>query len=534
MKITVHLRNVLKMRMTMLPALLRHHIRSFCSHCRDPPATQIRIYSCKDRTKVPLQLENPPSPSSFASFYTCGPTVYDSAHIGHASCYVRVDILQRILRDHFRVRLVTAMNVTDIDDKIIARASEDGKSWVDVSRYYEQEFWSDLEALNVRLPDVRLRVTDHIPAIIGFIEGLIRGGFAYMSKDRSIYFETSKYPEYGKLQNIPAEEAPKGGKKSAADFALWKAVKPGEPSWESPFGPGRPGWHIECSTLASQIFGKHLDFHAGGLDLRFPHHENEEAQSCCYHGVPDWVHHWIHTGQLHLEGHTAKMSKSLKNTVSIGELLKRNSPDEFRMLCLLSHYRSAIEFGDQSMTVATNVLRKFHSFFADSKAYVDGLKPATAINAPDLQQNLQQVNHKIDDFLANDFNTASVVTSLGDLASAVQKSTNQKPPESVQASETGTVQALTNYIRDKLNLFGLSSFNEGSTNSKASTSKHSELTGNLIESVVQIRNSVRGQAIEAKDRRLFAVCDHMRDELRKAGVEVKDHGRTSSWSFVKR
>uniref|UniRef100_A0A8D8BT73 cysteine--tRNA ligase n=1 Tax=Culex pipiens TaxID=7175 RepID=A0A8D8BT73_CULPI len=518
------------MRMTMLPNL--RHIRQFCSRSRlRVPPQQIRIYSCKERAKVPLQLAS--DPCSFTSFYTCGPTVYDSAHIGHASCYVRLDILQRILRDHFRLRLVSAMNITDIDDKIIKRAGEDGRPWQDVSRRYEQEFWGDLQRLNVRLPDIRLRVTDHIPAIVSFVEALIREGFAYKSSDQSVYFETSKYSQYGKLQNIPTvEESASESKKSAADFALWKAAKPGEPSWESPFGPGRPGWHIECSTLATQIFGKRLDFHAGGLDLRFPHHENEEAQSCCYHGVQDWVQHWIHTGQLHLEGQTAKMSKSLKNTISIGELLERSSADEFRMLCLLSHYRSAIEFGDQSMTVATNVLRKFHSFFDDSRAYVGGVKPATVIDSGDLQSTLQEIDLKIDDFLRNDFNTASAITSLGDLTSVVHKSINQKPPEAVQSSESGTVQAITNYIRDKLNLFGLESLSESSRS--GSNSKDPDITGQIIDSVVQIRNSVRGQAIDGKDRRLFAVCDQMRDELKQAGVEVKDHGRNSSWSFAKR
>uniref|UniRef100_A0A8W7PI34 cysteine--tRNA ligase n=1 Tax=Anopheles coluzzii TaxID=1518534 RepID=A0A8W7PI34_ANOCL len=339
----------------------------------------LRLYDGRLKEKFALQI-HPSKP--YLSFYTCGPTVYDSAHIGHASCYVRLDIVQRILRHHFHLPLVTAMNITDIDDKIIARALEQQVDWQQLARRYEDEFWSDLQRLNVRAPDVKLRVTDHIPAIVRFVQTLVEKGFAYSTADGSVYFETAKYERYGKLQKViiePESNASKGQKRHQSDFALWKASKPGEPFWTAQgFAKGRPGWHIECSTLASHLFGRTIDFHAGGLDLRFPHHENEETQSCCYHGVPDWVTHWLHTGQLHLEGQTHKMSKSLKNTVSIGELLGAYSADEFRMLCLLSHYRIAIEYGPEAMETARNVLRKFASFFSDAKAYIDGLKPATS------------------------------------------------------------------------------------------------------------------------------------------------------------
>ncbi|XP_021706185.1 probable cysteine--tRNA ligase, mitochondrial [Aedes aegypti] len=513
---------------------MMHHLRltrRFCTKVHNSDAA-IRIYSCRFREKVPLQL---PSPARITSFYTCGPTVYDSAHIGHASCYVRLDILQRILKDHFGLRLVTAMNITDIDDKIIRRAAEVGKPWTDIARHYEQEFWTDLQRLNVRPPDIKLRVTDHIPRIVAFIEQLIAKNYAYKSSDGSVYFETANYPQYGKLQNIPTEQqSSPESKKSAADFALWKAAKPGEPSWPSPFGLGRPGWHIECSTLATQIFGRQLDFHAGGLDLRFPHHENEEAQSCCYHGVDDWVHYWIHTGQLHLEGQTHKMSKSLKNTVSIGELMGKYSADEFRMLCLLSHYRSVIEFGDDSMTVATNVLKKFRSFFGDCRAYVEGVKPAGMIDSGALHGKVQEVDEKIEEFLRNDFNTASVVTSLGDLASTVNKSINQgnSGDAAIVASESGVVQAMMNYIRGKLTLFGLLEFDEERKISSGSGDGHS--IEQVIESMVQIRGAIRVQAMDSKDRRLFAICDQIRDRLKEVNVEIKDHGKSSSWSYVKR
>ncbi|XP_049295504.1 probable cysteine--tRNA ligase, mitochondrial [Anopheles funestus] len=502
----------------------------------------LRLYDGRLKEKVPLQIQHG---KPYISFYTCGPTVYDSAHIGHASCYVRLDILQRILRHHFQLPLVTAMNITDIDDKIIVRAQEQQTNWQQLARKYEDEFWSDLKKLNVRLPDVKLRVTDHIPAIVQFVQTLIEKGFSYTTTDGSVYFETSKYERYGKLQKIliePASEENKGFKRHPSDFALWKASKPGEPYWVAPaFGDGRPGWHIECSTLASHLFGNTLDFHAGGLDLRFPHHENEETQSCCYHNVTDWVTHWIHTGQLHLTGQTHKMSKSLKNTVSINELLKDYSADEFRMLCLLSHYRSVIEYGPEAMDTARNVLRKFESFFNDTKAYIDGLKPATydAASTDSLFAKLSEVRSSVMQCLRNDFNTANSVIVLGELASNVQKLINSHEQSSshsslIGASNVGAVLAVTEYIREELLSYGLESISKPSTRLSQTTSETDQSFKKLIETIVSTRSEIRQQAMATKDAQLFKVCDLLRDRLLAANVELKDHGKTSSWNLRER
>ncbi|XP_055599269.1 probable cysteine--tRNA ligase, mitochondrial [Uranotaenia lowii] len=504
------------------------HIRQISTKIPLDPS-KISIYSCKTRGKASLNLVNPWT----STFYTCGPTVYDSAHIGHASCYVRLDIVQRILRDHFRLNLVTAMNITDIDDKIIKRAAQLGKTWEQISQQYEEEFWSDLDRLNVLRPDIKLRVTDHMTDIIGFINTLIEKGFAYKSVNESVYFRTAKYPTYGKLQNIPEHPKSSGGaKENTSDFALWKAAKPKEPFWEAPFGPGRPGWHIECSSLATRLFGSRIDFHAGGLDLRFPHHENEEAQSCCYHSVSDWVTHWLHTGQLHLDGQVEKMSKSLKNTISIGELLEKFTADEFRMLCLLSHYRSSIVYGDESMAVATNTLKKFHSFMDDSRAYVSGAKKVVPLDVNQIQEKLEEVDSKINEYLSNDFNTANVISALGELTSSINKMINQKGNDLIVASEVGPIQSVANYVRSKFDLLGLVSFGP-SKNASTSEESHQSLE-KLIESVLQIRGSIRGQAMETKNRQLFGLCDEIRDQLRQANVEIKDHGKTYSWSFLKR
>ncbi|XP_052873141.1 probable cysteine--tRNA ligase, mitochondrial [Anopheles cruzii] len=512
-------------------------IRRFCSNKQ--PAADLRLYDGRTKEKVGLRGGQKP----YLSFYTCGPTVYDSAHIGHASCYVRLDILQRILRHHFQLPLVTAMNVTDIDDKIIVRAQESGTGWKELAHRYEAEFWTDLRRLNVRPPDVKLRVTDHIPAIMRFVQTLIDKGYAYRADDGSVYFETGKYKRYGKLQKVILEPSATAAttdgshKRHPSDFALWKASKPNEPMWEAGFSNGRPGWHIECSTMASHIFGQRLDFHAGGLDLRFPHHENEETQSCCYHGVQDWVTHWLHTGQLHLAGQTHKMSKSLKNTISIAELLGAHSADEFRMLCLLSHYRSAIEYGPETMSTASNVWRKFVTFFHDSKAYVDGRKPATYSAAPEsaLFDSLLHVQANINKHLANDFNTASSLLALADLVSTVQRTMNTNERDACEshligASNVGAVLAATRYIREQLHAFGLQTI-ENSPDSTALVAGKPAQSRALVEEMVKIRSEIRQRAAETKDAQLYRVCDQLRDGLRTAGVEVKDHGKETSWSW---
>uniref|UniRef100_A0A182MTA0 cysteine--tRNA ligase n=1 Tax=Anopheles culicifacies TaxID=139723 RepID=A0A182MTA0_9DIPT len=519
-------------------------LRFFRKYSTAKLSQDFRLYDGRIKEKVPLQIQHG---SPYISFYTCGPTVYDAAHIGHASCYVRLDILQRILRHHFQLPLITAMNITDIDDKIIVRAQERQVHWQQLARQYEDEFWSDLKKLNVRLPDIKLRVTDHVPAIIRFVQTLIEKGYGYTTNDGSVYFETAKYERYGKLQRIviePANETHKGDKKHPSDFALWKASKPGETYWVAPtFGDGRPGWHIECSTLASHLFGNKLDFHAGGLDLRFPHHENEETQSCCYHNVPDWVTHWIHTGQLHLEGQTHKMSKSLKNTVSINELLKDYSADEFRMLCLLSHYRSVIEYGPEAMTTARNVLRKFESFFSDSKAYIDGLKPATydSTSTDNLLAKLSTTRLSVKQFLQNDFNTANPVLALGELASNVQKLINSHEHEQcasqtalIGASNVGAVLAVTEYIREELLAYGLESMNKQYAQHSSTSKETDQPFAQLIETIVSTRSEIRLQAMATKDAQLFKVCDMLRDRLAVANVELKDHGKTTSWNFPER
>ncbi|CAH1968896.1 unnamed protein product [Acanthoscelides obtectus] len=279
--------------------------------------TGVKVYNCTTKQKEPLIIRN----KNYLTWYTCGPTVYDSSHIGHASCYVKLDIIQRILKDYFKYNVVTVMNITDIDDKIIRRANQENVSYADVAKKYEEEFWSELCDLGVTEPNVVLRVTENMESIVSFIEKLVDENKAYKASDNSVYFSVDTCKAYGKLQNIGKNDKQKSSvKRSVLDFALWKHSED-EPHWNSPWGKGRPGWHIECSALASKAIGSAIDIHAGGIDLRFPHHENEEAQSCGFHNTSQWVNYWIHTGYLHKK-HSEKMSKSLRNTVLIQDMLQ--------------------------------------------------------------------------------------------------------------------------------------------------------------------------------------------------------------------
>lgn len=490
--------------------------------------TGIKIYNCIASKNVPLILRH----KNFATWYTCGPTVYDSTHIGHASCYVKLDILQRILRNYFNINLITAMNITDIDDKIIKTAIETNKNYKEITQLYETEFWNDLKALNVELPIIKIRVTENIPLIVAFIDEILKKQLAYIGHDKSVYFKVSAFPNYGKLQKLELDSQEHDLKESNIDFALWKAKKnDNEPYWSTPWSNGRPGWHIECSTLASKIFGNNLDFHAGGLDLKFPHHENEEAQSCAYHNVGQWVNYWIHTGHLNLKGQNEKMSKSLKNTISISEMLSKYSNDEFRLACLMSNYRTSMDYSDEMMKTAKNTLLRFHAFESDCQAYFDGKKRNVNINSEIIYEKLHKSQNNIDVCLKDDFNTAKCISHLLDLSGTVSKMINTTSNiDKIEyfASDMSSIAASYKFIEKMLKIFGLQQFKTIELQSDRVNSINIE---NIIEEIVEIRKRIREKAVETKNKDLFKVCDEIRSSLGKKGIEIKDHDKESSWNY---
>lgn len=511
--------------------------------------TNILIYNCVAKRKVPLILRHP----NYATWYACGPTVYDASHIGHASCYVKQDIIQRTLRHHFRIPLVTAMNITDVDDKIIARSLRSRTPWRQLTARYESEFWSDLRLLRCAQPDVKLRVSEHMPQIVAFVQRLLRTSDAYATADGSVYFDVSRATGYGKLQrlssgdtNVVVDSSSSGGdqrqqqhegKRSDADFALWKgrdipANAELEPHWSVPWSRlgGRPGWHIECSAMATHLFGSCVDFHAGGLDLRFPHHENEEAQSCAYHRCEQWVNYWVHVGQLHVVGETDKMSKSLGNTVGVAELLKRYDAVDFRMLCLLSNYQNAIEFGADGMSVATAIVKRLDRFEADCEAFCGGRKRVGGFEVAELLANVTEAERRIDEALRNNFDTSKSVECLMELLTQCNRMFKVDGTATMTASpNVAAILAVKRFVGRYRDMWGLE---RDEQHGERIERNDDDRLDRVVENVLQARQSIRTKAVASKQNELFAACDTIRDALGRAGVRVEDgSGGMSTWTI---
>ncbi|XP_027413771.1 probable cysteine--tRNA ligase, mitochondrial isoform X4 [Bos indicus x Bos taurus] len=345
------------------------------------------------------------------------------------------------------------MGITDVDDKIIRRANEirdlclvsprvrcpPWPPWkrsarsrdagvavgamsvspASLARLYEEDFKQDMAALKVLPPTAYLRVTEHVPQIVAFIERLIANGHAYCTAKGNVYFDLqSRGDRYGKLVGVapgPVGEPVDSDKRHTSDFALWKAAKPQEPFWGSPWGDGRPGWHIECSTIASLVFGSQLDIHSGGVDLAFPHHENEIAQCEAFHQCPQWGNYFLHSGHLHVKGGGEKMSKSLKNYVTIKDFLRSTSPDVFRLFCLRSSYRSAIDYSEGALLEARSLLRATAAFVEDARAYLRGQLAGGPIQEDVLWERLGRTKAAVQAALADDFDTVQAVDAVMDL-----------------------------------------------------------------------------------------------------------------------
>lgn len=320
----------------------------------------IKLYDTQKRDKRTFT----PLHDNEIRMYVCGPTVYNYVHIGNARTFVSFDVIRRYLTWRgYAVRFVS--NITDVDDKIIARAAEEHKSASEIAQFYTQAFIEDMHALHVLDPDIRPKATEEIPEMIEFIESLIRGGHAYVSAG-DVYFSVRSLDEYGALSHKNIDELESGhrqlrfdtshqGKRDAADFALWKEAKPGEPAWESPWGLGRPGWHLECSAMTRKYLGYPFDIHGGGCDLIFPHHENEQAQALAAYNQ-GFAQYWLHTGMLQIN--SEKMSKSLGNFLLLRTILETVDANDLRFLMLQAHYRSSLDFSDDALEGAKTALAR--------------------------------------------------------------------------------------------------------------------------------------------------------------------------------
>jgi cysteinyl-tRNA synthetase len=387
---------------------------------------QIRIYNTMSREK---EVFIPLTPGKI-NMYVCGPTVYDYIHIGNARPVIFFDVVRRYFEAvGYEVNYI--VNFTDVDDKLIRKAQELGSTVPEVAEKYIAAFNEDIEALGVRKATVNPRVMHHIPQIIAFIEGLIAKGYAYESGG-DVYFRTQKFPEYGKLSHQKPEELQYGirvevgeKKENPQDFALWKAAKPGEIFWESPWGPGRPGWHIECSTMAREYAGDTLDIHGGGHDLQFPHHECEIAQSEALTGKP-LARYWMHNGYIHINNE--KMSKSLGNFVTVKDLLKRTKPAALRYFMLSAHYRSPLNFSEETIRQAessverivnchVNLNHRLTALGSRGAAEAEQARAAGSTGEPELDHRIAEIRARFHEKMSDDFNTPDAVTALFDLVS---------------------------------------------------------------------------------------------------------------------
>ena len=466
----------------------------------------LRVYNTLTRKKEPFETLEP----GVVKMYVCGPTVYDKAHVGHAMSVLVFDMVRRYLEyKGYEVRHV--MNYTDVDDKIIRRARERGEEPLALAEHYMREFDRHLEELSVLQPEVKPRVSQEIDWIIKMVKGLEEKGYAY-AVDGDVYFRVTKDEDYGKLSGRKLDEMMAGArievderKEHPMDFALWKAAKPGEPSWESPWGRGRPGWHIECSAMNLHHLGEQLDIHGGGADLIFPHHENEIAQSESYTGKP-YVRYWMHNGMLQMGGE--KMSKSLGNLVTIEDFLAEHEADVLRMMVLSSHYRSPLTFTDETIAQAEKALERLRGGMRPAHAQAPGA-PKKVLAALDTQAGKARTGFEA--AMDDDFNAAAALGHLFDLVRLI----NQARDAGATAEQ---LQPAQHTLRDLAGVLGLDL-----TKQPPQKQGHAEAAP-FIDLLVEIRTDLRA----AKQ---WALADKIRDRLADLGVQLEDTPGGTLWRW---
>lgn len=526
-----------------------------------------------------------PNEDNIVNWYGCGPTVYDAAHMGHARNYITFDIIRRVMTDYFGYKVNMCMNITDVDDKIIARSNELNMPFDKLARYWENDFFTNMKDLNCQLPDVITRVSEFVPKIITFIESIISNGFAYHSNG-SVYFDTQAFRNdprhtYGRMEpwsvndeaRVLEGEGALGAttaseKKCPLDFALWKKSKPGEPSWDAPaWGPGRPGWHIECSVMASDVLGFPLDIHSGGIDLRFPHHDNELAQSEAKYNRPQWVNYFLHSGHLHIKG--LKMSKSLKNFITIKHILGQYNPRVVRLLVLLHKWDQPMNYDPEgtSMKEPMELDRILTHFFGNLRQILrkavapnttwqtvqdvetfgcsSGLVAEQLWSAAEtaLFESFNTTQIEIHAALCDNFNTPLVLTQIHQhLVGSVNRYLNSCQPENYRGPLLGKIANYTHRILEVFGLcnpsvnfslpYGLKLDGDGVDHQSGG-----ERMANLMDEVGSFRHSVRElaksmmkssedkAAAKKTAQDLLKLSDTFRDEnLIELGIRLEDKG----------
>ena len=433
--------------------------------------------------------------------YSCGPTVYNYFHIGNARPFIIFDTLRRYL-EYCGNTVYFVQNFTDIDDKMINKANELGITVKELADQYIDEYFKDADGLGIKRATVHPRATDNIDAIIDIVKELEDKGYAY-NVDGDVYFSAKKFKEYGKLSHQPLEDLESGArininedKEDPMDFALWKKQKPGEPAWMSPWGMGRPGWHIECSAMATKFLAKTIDIHSGGQDLIFPHHENEIAQSECCHGVP-FANYWMHNGYINIDNR--KMSKSLGNFFTVREIAAEFDYEVIRFFMLSAHYRSPINFSKTLMESSKSALDRIYNCLSDMKFLASNADDRTELTDSEksFKSALDSYKEKYVAAMDDDLNTADAISVLFEIVSESNKTIH---------ATSGFSKKVINYAVDMLlelgNVLGLLQKKDDSTNSE-------------VDAILEERAKARAEKNWAKS-------DELRDKLKEMGIIVKD------------
>lgn len=496
----------------------------------------IRLFDTKQHKKVDFI----PREEGKVSMYVCGPTVYNRIHIGNARTFISFDMIRRYLEwSGFDVTFV--QNVTDVDDKIIARAAEEGKSAAEIAAEYTEAFIADMHAAGVEGPTIRPKATEEIDSMIALIERLIERGHAYV-QDGDVYFSVRSDPHYGQLsgRNIDEMEGGhrelraegkgiEGRKQDPLDFALWKAAKPGEPSWESPWGAGRPGWHIECSAMSQKYLGLPFDIHGGGADLVFPHHENECAQSTCAYDE-GFANYWMHSGMLQIN--SEKMSKSLGNFLLLHEVLEQARPEALRMLMLQTHYRSPLDFSAERLDEADAALTRIENALGNAQwlcSNADALADA-AIDQAELAAKVAQAREGFTASMDDDFNAPAALGAIFTLVSELNQQCAHV--EKLNIADAEQVMNAHDAIVELLGVLGLQLTDQTSDaypiEVVALAADIAFYGGSDPMEAVEALIEARARARSNKD---WATADKVRDGLIELGFIIEDTPQGAKVSF---
>jgi len=478
----------------------------------------LKIYNSLTNRKEEFK----PLEDGHVRMYNCGPTVYDYFHIGNARNFITAEVVCRYL-EHKGYKVTFVQNVTDVEDKIINRANELGVQPSEIAEKYTEAYFEDLKEFRTRMPDISPKATEHIGDIVQFVKKLVDKGIAYEA-DGDVYYEIATFKDYGKLSGQKVEDTRAGArvevnerKRHPADFDLWKAAKPGEPGWDSPWGKGRPGWHIECSVMSSKYLGETFDIHLGGNDLIFPHHENEIAQSEGLTGKP-FARFWIHNGMLRMSG--GKMSKSLGNIKSIRDLLKDYDADVIRFYLLSAHYRGPLELKDDSLDEARSALQRVQNCVdlmnrlgtTEMKIVVDQLSDTER----ELNDSINAASQEFEQSMDDDFNTSGAVGAIFDLVA----SANKFVAEHEEFSDQG--RAILGLVGSAVT--GLCQILGIQIAGEAMPAEDESLVSDLLQLFIQIRH-------DARERKDWATADNVRDGLSELGIKLEDTRDGTIWKM---